>query len=261
MKFKLASLQMNVITDKTRCIDFLEKTLQKPELRDIDILTLPEMFCSPYQSTAFPEYAEPEGGEMWQFMSELAKKYHIYLSAGSMPEKTPSGKLYNTAYVFNREGHQIAKHRKVHLFDVSITGGQVFKESDTLTAGDSITTFETEFCTMGLCVCFDIRFPEMFHSMVWRGCKVVLVPASFNMTTGPAHWELLYRARAVDNQVYMVGTSTARDYASSYISYGNSLVVDPWGRIMAKLDAAEGVNVVTIDTDEVDRIRREMPVL
>ena len=148
MKFKLASLQMNVITDKTRCIDFLEKTLQKPELRGVDILTLPEMFCSPYQTTAFPEYAEPEGGEMWQLMSGLAQKYHIYLSAGSMPEKTPSGKLYNTAYVFNREGHQIAKHRKVHLFDVSITGGQVFKESDTLTAGDSITTFETEFCTM-----------------------------------------------------------------------------------------------------------------
>ena len=101
----------------------------------------------------------------------------------------------------------------------------------------------------------------MFQSMVWRGCKVVLVPASFNMTTGPAHWELLYRARAVDNQVFMIGTSTARDYASSYISYGNSLVVDPWGRIIAKQDAAEGVNVVTIDTDEVDRIRREIPVM
>ena len=121
--------------------------------------------------------------------------------------------------------------------------------------------FETEFCTMGLCICFDIRFPEMFQSMVWRGAKVILVPASFNMTTGPAHWELLYRARAVDNQIFMVGTSTARDYASRYISYGNSLIVDPWGRVIAKQDTAEGVNVVTIDLDEVTRIRNEMPVL
>ncbi|SEF66584.1 Predicted amidohydrolase [Eubacterium ruminantium] len=261
MKMKIASLQMNIITDKIKCIDYLEKNLQKPELRDIDMLTLPEMFCSPYQSTAFPEYAEPEGGEMWQAMSELARKYRIYISAGSVPEKTPSGKIYNTAYVFNREGHQIAKHRKVHLFDIAISGGQYFKESDTLTAGDSITTFETEFCTMGLCICFDIRFPEMFSAMVKRGAKLILIPASFNMTTGPAHWELLYRARAVDNQVFVIGTSPARDYASSYISYGNSLIVDPWGRIIAKQEEAEGINIATIDLAEVARIRSEMPVV
>lgn len=261
MSIKIASLQMNVIIDKIKCIKYLENMLQKPELRGVDMLTLPEMFCSPYQSSAFPEYAEPEGGDLWQALSALAKTYGIYLSAGSVPEKTPNGNIYNTAYVFNREGHQIAKHRKVHLFDIAIAGGQHFKESDTLTAGDSITTFETEFCTMGIAICFDIRFPDMFSKMVSRGAKVILVPASFNMTTGPAHWELLYRARAVDNQVYMIGTSTARDYASSYISYGNSLIVDPWGRIIAKQDAAEGVNIVDINLDMVTKVRGEIPIL
>ena len=114
---------------------------------------------------------------------------------------------------------------------------------------------------MGIAICFDIRFPDMFSKMVSRGAKVILVPASFNMTTGPAHWELLYRARAVDNQVYMIGTSTARDYASSYISYGNSLIVDPWGRIIAKQDAAEGVNIFDINLDMVTKVRGEIPIL
>lgn len=117
------------------------------------------MFNCPYQTDQFPVYAEPQGGESWQALSCMAKEEGIYLAAGSVPEVDEEGKVYNTAYVFDRQGRQIAKHRKMHLFDINVTGGQYFKESDTLTAGDAITVFDTEFGRMGICICFDIRFP------------------------------------------------------------------------------------------------------
>ena len=260
MKMRAASLQMNVITDRAQCLEYLEHCMTLPEVRGADLLTLPEMFCSPYQTSAFPEYAEPEGGEMWQALSAFAKKHGIWLSAGSVPERTDDGRIFNTAYVFDRDGRQAAKHRKIHLFDIDVTGGQYFRESDTLSAGNAVTTFETEFCTVGLCICFDIRFPELFREMVRRGAKVILVPAAFNMTTGPAHWEILNRARAVDYQVYMVSTSTARDCGSSYVSYGNSMMTDPWGTVLTRLGAEEGVHAAELDMDMVARIRRELPV-
>ena len=114
-----------------------------------------------------------------------------------MPEKDAEGNVYNTSYIFDREGKQIGKHRKVYLFDIDVKGGQTFKESDTLTAGDSDTVFDTEFGKIGVMLCFDIRFPELSRMMVNDGAKVIFVPAAFNMTTGPAHWELSFRTRAL----------------------------------------------------------------
>ena len=140
----------------------------------------------------------------------LAAKLGIYLVGGSLPELA-EGRIYNTSYVYGPDGRRIAKHRKAHLFDIDVQGGQRFRESDTLSPGDRITTFETAFGTMGLCICFDLRFEELARCMCLRGAKVLFVPAAFNMTTGPAHWELLFRQRAVDNQCFTVGVSPARD--------------------------------------------------
>ena len=154
------------------------------------------MFNCPYQTDLFPAYAEPEGGTCWQALSQMAKDEQIYLAAGSIPEADEKGKVYNTAYVFDREGRQIAKHRKMHLFDINVTGGQYFKESDTLTAGDQVTVFDTEFGKIGLCICFDIRFPELSRLMAQEGARIILIPGAFNMTTGPAHWELSFRAES-----------------------------------------------------------------
>lgn len=228
---------------------------QKP-----DLVTLPEIWNGPYQQELFPSFAEPRFGPSWQLLSELAAEYGIWLSGGSIAERE-DGRVYNTAYVFDRAGHEAARHRKMHLFDINVTGGQHFMESQTLTAGSEVTVFDTELCRMGLCICYDLRFPELSRLMVDRGAKLILVPAAFNMTTGPAHWELLFRQRAVDNQVFCVGTSPARDEAASYHAWGHSIVTDPWGRVVTQLDAAEDIRVVELDLDLVEQIRAELPLL
>ena len=228
---------------------------QKP-----DLITLPEIWNGPYQQDLFPSFAEPRFGPSWQLLSALASEYGIWLSGGSIAERE-DGRVYNTAYVFDRAGNEAARHRKMHLFDINVTGGQHFQESQTLTAGNEVTVFDTEFCRMGLCICYDMRFPELSRLMVDRGAKLILVPAAFNMTTGPAHWELLFRQRAVDNQVFCVGTSPARDEAASYHAWGHSIVTDPWGRIVTQMDAAEEIRVAELDLDLVDRIRAELPLL
>lgn len=205
-----------------------------------DLIMLPEMWNGPYEARRFPAFAEPEGGPSWRFLSDLARERGVYLCGGSIAERE-GDRVYNTSYVFDPDGAQIAKHRKMHLFDIDVTGGQRFFESDTLSPGNRVTIFSTPFCTMGLCICYDFRFPELSRLMVDAGAKVILVPAAFNMTTGPAHWELLFRSRAVDNQVYTVGTAPARDPAASYRSWGHSIVCSPWGEVLSETDETEGV--------------------
>ncbi len=235
--------------------------LEKLKEEKPDFVILPEMFCCPYQTENFPVYAEEEGGPAWQQLSSYAKKYGIYLIGGSIPEKDMEGNVYNTSYIFDRQGKQIGKHRKAHLFDIDVKGGQSFRESDTLTAGDCDTVFDTEFGRMGVIICFDIRFPEMVRMTVSDGAKVIFVPAAFNMTTGPAHWELSFRARALDNQIYMVGCAPARDVSSGYVSWGHSIVTDPWGRVMNMLDEKEGILLAELDLDYEDDVRNQLPLL
>lgn len=258
---KVANIQMNVSDDKAENFKTVEKYLEIVSKENVDLAMLPEMFNCPYQTSNFPVYAEKEGDASWRHCSSLAAKYHIYLAAGSMPEKDSEGHVYNTAYVFDRLGNQIGKHRKVHLFDISVKGGQTFKESDTLTPGNQVTVFETEFGAMGICICYDFRFPELSRLMVDKGAKIILVPGAFNMTTGPAHWEILFRNRALDNQVFAMGTAPARNEASGYTSWGHSLVVGPWGNIIEQMDEKEGYIINVLDINQVDKIRNELPLL
>lgn len=260
-KIKIAAIQMSTVADKMENVRTVKTYLEKIKDENPDFVILPEMFCCPYQTENFPIYAEKEGGPVWQQLSGYAKQYGIYLIGGSMPEKDAEGNVYNTSYIFDREGKQIGKHRKVHLFDIDIKGGQTFKESDTLTAGDSDTVFDTEFGKIGVMLCFDIRFPELSRMMVNDGAKVIFVPAAFNMTTGPAHWELSFRTRALDNQIYMVGCAPARDVSAGYISWGHSIVTDPWGRVTDMLDEKKGILLAELDMDYEEQVREELPLL
>lgn len=260
-KIKIAAIQMPTVADKMENVRTVKTYLEKIKDENPDFVILPEMFCCPYQTENFPIYAEKEGGPVWQQLSGYAKQYGIYLIGGSMPEKDAEGNVYNTSYIFDREGKQIGKHRKVHLFDIDIKGGQTFKESDTLTAGDSDTVFDTEFGKIGVMLCFDIRFPELSRMMVNDGAKVIFVPAAFNMTTGPAHWELSFRTRALDNQIYMVGCAPARDVSAGYISWGHSIVTDPWGRVIDMLDEKKGILLAELDMDYEEQVREELPLL
>lgn len=260
-KPKVALIQMHVEEDKLKNIYNASEFIKKAAEQGADIAILPEMFNCPYKTSNFPVYAEEEGGECYRLLSELAKECGIYIIAGTMPEKDAEGRVYNTSYAFDRKGQKIGKHRKMHLFDIDVKGGQYFKESDTLTAGNTVTVFETEFGKMGLAVCYDFRFPELARLMVEEGAKAIIVPAAFNMTTGPAHWEIMFRSRAIDNQVYTVGTAPSRDVNSCYTSYGNSIMVSPWGEVIMRMDEKEGILVGTLDLDYVEKVREELPLL
>ncbi|MCQ2405621.1 MAG: carbon-nitrogen hydrolase family protein [Oscillospiraceae bacterium] len=258
---KTATLQLSVSEDKRANLKRLSDFMDKPELSGADLITVGEMFSCPYDTLRFPEYAEPMGGESFLYLSELSEKHGVYLSAGSIPERGEDGKIYNTAYVFGRDGKCIAAHRKMHLFDVNIKGGQYFKESDTLSPGNSVTVFDTEFGKMGLCICFDFRFPELSRLMALKGARLIIVPGAFNMTSGPAHWELLFRARAMDNQLFTLGTSPARNEKASYVAYGHSICCDPWGKTIFRMDEKEGICLAEIDLDYADEIRSQLPLL
>ena len=209
-----------------------------------------------------PSTRSRRSGPVWRELSRLAKGARRLpggrVCAGAGRRKVG---VYNTAYVFDRAGRQIGKHRKVHMFDIQVEGGQHFKESETLTPGDKCTVFDTEFGKVGLCICFDFRFPELARKMVLDGARLILVPAAFNMTTGPAHWELMFRGRAVDNQCFVAGTSCARDREAGYVAWGHTLLVSPWGDVIEEMDEREGVMVHDIDLSYADKVRAELPLL
>lgn len=259
-RFNVALLQTKVYDDKIKNINNAIDLIEKVSKEGADIAVFPEMFCCPYDNSFFKEYGEEEGGAAYKALSQAAKNNKIYIVGGSIPE-LKGDSVYNTSYVFNRNGEQIGKHRKMHLFDIDVEGGQLFKESDVLSAGQSVTVFDTEFCKIGLSICYDIRFPELSRLMVNEGAEVIIVPGAFNMTTGPAHWEILFKGRALDNQVYTIGVAPARDYEASYRSYGNSIIASPWGNIVNKMDENEGYTIQEIDLDYVKKIRNELPLL
>ena len=259
-KFNLALVQMGGALTNDENIRNARSKIDEAASNGADIVVLPEMFSCPYKASNFPIFAQEDGQANWLALSESARKNRVYLVAGSMPEREGSC-IYNTSYVFDRDGKQIAKHRKMHLFDCDIPGGANFHESDTLTAGNQVTVFETEFGKFGLMVCFDIRFPELSRLMCDLGAKMLFVPAAFNLVSGPNWWEVMFRARATDNQVYMAGCSPARDEKASYVAWGHSLVVDPFGKILAQLDEKEAILYQQVDLAEVENFRQQYKIL
>lgn len=257
---KVSIIQMQVAAEKIKNIAHAWALTEQAANNGADVVILPEMFTCLYENSAFVENAEETGGMIWQALSDMARANGVYLIGGTFPERE-KGRLYNTCFVFDREGRQTARHRKTHLFDVDVEGGQRFKESDTFTSGNDITVFDTEFGKLGLCVCFDMRFPELARIMAMEGAKAVFVPAAFNMTTGPLHWEVMFRSRAIDNQVFTVGCAPARDENGPYVSYGNSIAVDPWGKVLCRADAGEEVLTVDLDLSETERVRGQLPLM
>ena len=257
---RIALIQMTVTSDKAGNLQTACEKLREAAAHGADIAVLPEMFCCPYQNDCFCSYGEAENGPAQAALSALAAELGIYIVGGSLPELA-EGNVYNTSYVYGRRGELLAKHRKAHLFDIDVAGGQRFRESDTLSPGNAVTTFETEFGTMGLCICFDLRFEELARCMCLRGAKVIFVPAAFNMTTGPAHWELLFRQRAVDNQCFTVGVSPARDESADYVAYGNSIAADPWGTVLSRAGAEEATLYADLDLSCLDAVRQQLPIL
>lgn len=260
-KIKLALCQINVVDNKEENLKAASLMILESVKNNADFIVLPEMFNCPYANDKFIEYGEEENdSQTLNNISSLANENNVYILAGSIPEKE-NGKLYNTSYLFDRTGEIIAKHRKMHLFDIDVKDKITFKESDVLTAGDEFTIAKTEFGKIGIGICYDVRFPELARLMVENGALILFYPGAFNMTTGPAHWELLFRSRALDNQAYCVGVAPALNEDASYHSFGHSIITSPWGEVLAQAGEKEELILFEIDLNEIKKIREELPLL
>lgn len=257
---KIALCQMPVVIEKSKNLIKAEKMIEMAAKAGADLIVLPEMFNCPYSNVYFRSYAEEGEGKTYTLLSRLAKKHEVIIVGGSIPELSGDA-VYNTSYVFSADGVCIGKHRKTHLFDIDIPGGICFMESETLHAGNNSTVVDTTFGKIGIAICYDMRFPEFFRNMVLDGAKLIVVPAAFNMTTGPAHWELTARARALDNQTFLALCSPARDINGEYVAYGHSLVTDPWGSVLCTLNEKEDILYQEIDLNRCDEIRNNLPLL
>jgi predicted amidohydrolase len=262
---KLALCQMKVVDNKNQNIEKALEMISNGKNQGAEFIILPEMFNCPYENDKFIEYSETkENSPTLHSISKIAKKENVYVLAGSIPEKVideDEEKIYNSSFLFNRNGKIIAHYRKMHLFDIDIKDKIYFKESDVLEKGNHISVVDTEFGKIGIGICYDIRFPELSRIMALSGAKILFYPGAFNLTTGPVHWELLFKSRALDNQVFCIGVAPALNEKSTYHSYGHSLVVDPWGSTIAKCKEDEQLLIVEIDLNEVNKIREELPLL
>ncbi|XP_063126479.1 omega-amidase NIT2 isoform X3 [Rattus norvegicus] len=225
--FRLALIQLQVSSIKSDNITRACSLVREAAKQGANIVSLPECFNSPYGTNYFPEYAEKIPGESTKKLSEVAKENSIYLIGGSIPEED-DGKLYNTCAVFGPDGNLLVKHRKIHLFDIDVPGKITFQESKTLSPGDSFSTFDTPYCRVGLGICYDMRFAELAQIYARRGCQLLVYPGAFNMTTGPAHWELLQRAR---------------------------------GQVLTKAGTEETILYSDIDLKKLSEIRQQIPIL
>lgn len=264
---KIALCQMNVVDNKEKNIEKAIQMIKESKKQGANLAVLPEMFNCPYENEKFIEYAEIfESSKTLKEIANIAKEENIHVLAGSVPElERDDGEkresIYNTAVFFDNDGKQLGKHRKMHLFDIDVKGKIYFKESDTLSAGNEFTIIKTDLATIGIGICYDIRFVELSRIMALNGADILIFPGAFNLTTGPAHWELLFRSRALDNQTFAIGVAPALDEDASYNSYGHSIAVNPWGEVIEELDYSEELKIVEIDLDEIKRVREEIPVL
>lgn len=203
-------------------------------------------------------------GRIVQTLRDLAMAHAVWIVGGGMPEIVPGDlrRAFNTAVVVDPAGAVVASYRKVHLFDVDIPGGAVMRESDTTAAGRDLVVVDIDGARVGLSICYDVRFPELYRTLVKEmGAEVLLVPAAFTAHTGAAHWHLMLRARAVENQAWVVAAAQHGRHGEKRESYGHSLVVDPWGTVVAEQAAGDGVVMATLDGAVVAQRRTQLPCL
>ena len=271
---RVAVVQMLVGGDKAanlaRCAGLLERACDG----GAQLVVLPEVWNSPYAVDQFRAHAEPiaepgsggSDGPSVALLRRVARDRGVHIVGGSVPELGADGRVYNTAPVVAPDGSVVAKHRKVHLFDIDVPGRIRFFESETLAAGDEATVAPLPAAlgggALGVAICYDMRFAELAISMRAKGATVLVYPGAFNTVTGPPHYQLLARARALDAQAYVVAASPARNPESDYQAYGYSVVVDPWGAPVASVDGHhEDVIFADLDLAKVDEMRASMRLL
>lgn len=205
-------------------------------------------------------YAEQPGvGPIQQFMSDIALEYRLWLIGGTLPMASPDAdKVLNTTMVYSPNGERVTRYDKIHLFSFA-KGDEAYDEARTIVHGDQVATFEAPFGKVGLSVCYDLRFPELYRAM--GDCTLIVVPAAFTYTTGQAHWEILLRARAIENQCYVLAAAQGGQHLNGRRTWGHSMLIDPWGDVKAVLAEGEGIVIGEIDPQVLSRVRESLPAL
>lgn len=259
---RVALIQYQVQTEWADNVAVVEDLLRQAKGQGAELAVLPEMFTQPYDMTLIPERAEPvPGGRTCAKLEAWAKTFGLALAGGSVAERDADGRYYNTATLWDPDGRLLARHRKVHLFDVDLPGGVSVHESDILSPGCDVTVADVLGLRLGLAVCYDVRFPELFRLMALAGAEMVALPGAFNHVSGPNHWEMLLRNRAVENTFYVAGVSGTAPEGSAYQAWGHSMLVDPFAQIVVDMGRAQGFAIGVIDPDRIADIRARLPVL
>ena len=256
-----AAIQMSSTPHKQENLDAAERLIRSAVSSGADLVALPELWSCHGLEEVYKENAEPVPGPTTEFLSALARELGVYLLGGSILERDPSStNTYNTSTFFGPDGRMSAVYRKIHLFDVKAPDRE-YLESRTIAAGTEIVTAKAGAATIGLSVCYDVRFPELYRLLALRGAGIFVVPSAFTLQTGKDHWELLLRARAVENQVYVVAPAQWGKKADGRWTYGRSIIVNPWGTVLAQCPDRDGNALATLDLDYLDRFREEFPAL
>jgi predicted amidohydrolase len=256
-----AAIQMSSTPNKGENLDTAEQLIRSAASSAAGLIALPELWNCHGLEDVYWENAEPVPGPTTEFLGGLAQELGIYLIGGSILEGDPqSTKLHNTSTLFGPDGRMSAVYRKIHLFDVKAPDRE-YLESRTIAAGTEIVTAKAGSATIGLSVCYDVRFPELYRLLALRGAEVLAVPAAFTLQTGKDHWELLLRARAVENQAYVIAPAQWGRKADGRWTYGRSMIVDPWGTVLSQCPDRDGYALANLDFDYLDRFREEFPAL
>ncbi|XP_052776949.1 omega-amidase NIT2-like isoform X2 [Mya arenaria] len=260
-RFRLALVQLFVERRRHINLERARSLINRAAKDGAQVVVLPEYFTCMMDPEYFVEYKETRNGPTCQMLARAAHENNVYLFGGTFPEEIPGSKmLNNTCQIFNPKGDVIGTFRKLHLFDVDLGERMKITESELNMGGPGLTTVDTEFCRTGFGVCLDLRYPELARLYAMRGCQLMTYMGGFSLTTGPAHLQLLQRARAVDNQMFVANVGPATNNESPYVTYGHSAVADPWGNLIAETGSDEDVVIADIDLSLVAETRRRMPI-
>jgi len=262
---RAAAIQMNSGADVKQNLQTIDGLLKDAASRDVAIAFLPENFAiMGVRDENKLEYAEePGSGPIQDFLADAARRHKLWVVAGSLPLVSPQeGKCYGASIVYDDEGRASAVYRKIHLFDVDLPErDERYRESATMDSGDDPVVVSSPLGHLGLSICYDLRFPELFRRLVDDGATVFSIPAAFTAATGKAHWHALLRARAIENLAYVIAAGQRGTHASGRRTFGHSAIISPWGQVIAELEAGDGVVVAEIDIELPGRLRAEFPVL
>ena len=261
-RLRVACVQLNSGAVKEDNIEKAERLVARAAATGADVVVLPEKWNAIGSAETLAANAEPlAGGGSAEAMGGWARQHGITLVGGSITEiRDGREKLSNTCPVFDPSGNLVAVYRKIHMFDVEV-GGHVYRESEAEEGGEATLVCEAEGWRVGLSVCYDLRFPELYRILALEGAELVTVPAAFTLYTGKDHWELLLRARAVENQCYVAAANEWGVHEGGKASYGRSTIVDPWGVVLAQAADEDTVIAAEIERAHIERIRRELPSL